>query len=134
MFYGLFADIVVVVHFAFVLFSVFGGFLVLRWRRCAWIQVPVFLWAALIEFEGWICPLTPLENWFREQGGEAANQMGLSKLRSSRTLPDGTHAEFTNCPGGVSICDQSWSLWVGVRPLLQEKRKSAKWSINEPEL
>ncbi|MFH0812792.1 MAG: DUF2784 domain-containing protein [Pseudomonadota bacterium] len=77
MFYGLFADIVVVVHFAFVLFSVFGGFLVLRWRRCAWIQVPVFLWAALIEFEGWICPLTPLENWFREQGGEAANQTGF---------------------------------------------------------
>ncbi|MFQ5990319.1 MAG: DUF2784 domain-containing protein [Candidatus Methylomirabilales bacterium] len=67
--YGVLADVVVLLHFAFVLFAVFGGFLVLRWKRCAWIHIPVVLWAALIEFTGWVCPLTPLENWLRAQGG-----------------------------------------------------------------
>lgn len=67
--YGVLADFVVVVHFAFVLFAVLGGFLVFRWKRCAWIHVPAALWAALIGITGWVCPLTPLENWLRERGG-----------------------------------------------------------------
>ncbi len=69
MLYGVLADFVVMVHFAFVLFVVLGGFFVLRWKRCAWLHVPVVLWGALIEFTGWICPLTPLENWLRARGG-----------------------------------------------------------------
>jgi hypothetical protein len=35
------------------------------------LHVPAFLWAALIEFAGGICPLTPFENWLRQQGGAA---------------------------------------------------------------
>ncbi len=69
MLYGVLADFVVMVHFAFVLFVVLGGFFVLRWKRCAWLHVPGVLWGALIEFTGWICPLTPLENWLRARGG-----------------------------------------------------------------
>ncbi len=69
MLYGVLADFVVMVHFAFVLFVVLGGFFVLRCKRCAWLHVPVVLWGALIEFTGWICPLTPLENWLRARGG-----------------------------------------------------------------
>ena len=68
MFYRLSADLVVVVHFGFILFAVFGGLLVLRWRRWVWVHVPAALWAILIAWAGWICPLTPLENWFRERG------------------------------------------------------------------
>lgn len=63
------ADLVMVLHVAFVLFAIFGGFVVLKWKQCAWIHVPAVLWAALIEFQGWVCPLTPLENWLRETGG-----------------------------------------------------------------
>ena len=69
MVYHVLADLVLMVHFAFVLFAVLGGFLVLKWRSLAWIHVPVFLWATLIELTGWVCPLTPLENWLREKGG-----------------------------------------------------------------
>jgi hypothetical protein len=67
--YGILADFIVFVHLAFVLFAVLGGFLVLRWRWWAWVHVPVVFWAALIEFAGWVCPLTPLENWLRAKGG-----------------------------------------------------------------
>ncbi len=65
----LLADLVVLLHLAYVLFVVLGGLLVLRWRRIAWLHVPAFVWAAVIEFGGWICPLTPLENWLREKSG-----------------------------------------------------------------
>jgi hypothetical protein len=64
------ADCTVLLHLAFVLFAVFGGLLVLRWRWVAWLHVPAAIWAAAIEFCGWICPLTPLENRLRLAGGE----------------------------------------------------------------
>jgi hypothetical protein len=65
------ADIVLVLHFGFVLFVGLGGFLVLRWPRVAWIHLPAAAWGIAIEFGGWICPLTPLENRLREAAGEA---------------------------------------------------------------
>ena len=75
--YRVFADLVIVTDLGFVLFAVFGGLLVLRWKRCAWLHVPAVLWAALIEFAGWVCPLTPLENWLRERGGAIAYRSGF---------------------------------------------------------
>ena len=63
------ADFLVVVHFAFIAFVVLGGFLVLKWGRVAILHIPCALWGALIEFKGWICPLTPLENHFRKAAG-----------------------------------------------------------------
>ncbi len=63
------ADLVVLLHAAFVLFVVFGGLLVLRWRGLTWIHLPAVAWAAFVEFSGWLCPLTPLEHWFRLQAG-----------------------------------------------------------------
>jgi hypothetical protein len=71
------ADLIVLVHLAFVLFVVLGGFLVLRWPRVAWAHLPAAAWGALIEFGGWICPLTPLENWLRARAGEAAYHGGF---------------------------------------------------------
>jgi hypothetical protein len=68
--YGLLADAVLVAHLAFVAFVAFGGLLVLRWRWIASIHVPAALWGITIEFAGWICPLTPLENALRVRAGE----------------------------------------------------------------
>ncbi len=66
------ADLVVVLHAAFVLFVVFGGLLALRWPAAAWLHLPAAAWGALIEFTGWICPLTPLENALRRRAGDEA--------------------------------------------------------------
>jgi hypothetical protein len=65
------ADAVVIAHMAFVAFVVLGGLLVWRWRWIAWIHLPAALWGVAIELGGWICPLTPLENSLRRQGGAA---------------------------------------------------------------
>src|SRR5687768_18365203 len=77
MFFRSAADLVLVVHLAFVLFVVLGGLLALRWPRVAWVHVPVALYGAAIEFIGFICPLTPLEVWLRRRGGEAGYEGGF---------------------------------------------------------
>ena len=69
--YRILADLVFVLHLLFVVFAVLGGLLAYRWRRAMWVHMPAALWAVWIEFAGWVCPLTPLENRFRAKGGEA---------------------------------------------------------------
>ncbi len=71
MFYLVLADLAVLAHALFVLFVVGGGLAVLRWPRLAWLHLPAATWGVAIEFTGWICPLTYLENHFRRLGGEA---------------------------------------------------------------
>ena len=72
MLYGLLADFVLLIHLSFVLFVVGGGLLALKWPRIGWLHVPAAVWGAIIEFTGWICPLTPLENRFLMQSGRSA--------------------------------------------------------------
>jgi hypothetical protein len=64
MLYGLLANLVMLIHLAFVLFVIGGGLLVLKWPAVAWLHVPAAIWGGMIEFLGWTCPLTPLENHF----------------------------------------------------------------------
>ena len=87
---GLLADAVVLVHAAFVLFVVFGGFLALRWRRLAWVHLPTLAWGVWIEVAGWICPLTPLEVELRRQAGEQGYRGGFVEHYVLPTLyPEG---------------------------------------------
>jgi uncharacterized membrane protein YhhN len=72
--YGILADLVLGLHFLFVLFVVLGGLLVLRWPRLAYVHIPVAIYGAMIEFVGWVCPLTPLENSLRAKAGQAGYQ------------------------------------------------------------
>ncbi|TQV88476.1 DUF2784 domain-containing protein [Aliikangiella coralliicola] len=77
MLYRILADIVVIIHLFFILFVLFGGLLVL-WRRwLCFIHLPAFLWGVLLEFNGWICPLTPLENMLRISGNSAGYSGGF---------------------------------------------------------
>lgn len=70
--YGNLATLVVLAHFGFILFVMFGGLFALRWPRAPWVHLPCFLWGSWIELSGGICPLTPLENQLRRAAGEAA--------------------------------------------------------------
>lgn len=62
------ADIILIVHSLFIVFVIFGGLIVLKWHKIMWVHIPCAIWGALIEFSGWICPLTYLENYFLETG------------------------------------------------------------------
>jgi len=75
--YRLLADLVLVLHLGFILFVMTGGLLVLWRRGVVWIHAPALAWAVLIEFMGWICPLTPLELWARAQTGDPGYSGGF---------------------------------------------------------
>lgn len=77
MLYRALADFVLLVHLAYVLFVVLGGLLVLRRPKVARLHLPAAAWGVLIEFAGWICPLTPLEVSLRIRGGEAGYAGGV---------------------------------------------------------
>jgi hypothetical protein len=77
MWFRFLADVTLIAHLAFILFVVLGGFFVVRWPRIAWLHAPAAIWGVLIELEGWICPLTPLENHLRRLGGEAGYTGGF---------------------------------------------------------
>ena len=64
------ADAVLLVHLGFVVFVVLGGLLALRWPWIILAHLPAAIWGALIEFQGWICPLTPLEQSLLHAAGE----------------------------------------------------------------
>jgi len=88
--YRLGAQLVVLTHFGFVVFVVLGVLFVLRWRSLMWVHLPVALWGVLIEFGGWVCPLTPLENWFRHKAGRANYSGGfLDHYLFALLYPDG---------------------------------------------
>jgi hypothetical protein len=73
---GVLADAVLVFHFLFILFAVFGGFLVLFTRKVLWIHMPVVLWSCVVNLASLTCPLTPIENFFRSAAGHAGYQGG----------------------------------------------------------
>src|SRR5512134_3105168 len=75
--YRLMADLVLVLHAAFVAFVMLGGLLVLRWPRAAWVHLPDVLWGAGIEFFGGLCPLTPLEFKLRRLAGDQGYDVGF---------------------------------------------------------
>jgi hypothetical protein len=77
MLYRILADMVVGVHALFVAFVVVGGLLALRWPWVVAVHLPAAVWGALIEFQGWVCPLTPLEKSLRAAAGEAGYQGGF---------------------------------------------------------
>jgi hypothetical protein len=77
MLWSFLADSLVVVHFAFTTFVIFGGFLTWRWRWVVFAHLPALAWGCWVEVSHSICPLTPLENHLRHLGGEAGYSGGF---------------------------------------------------------
>ena len=77
MIYSFFADLVVISHFAFILFVVFGGVFVFKWPRVGYLHIPAVVWGGLIEIQGWLCPLTPIENRLRQAAGTITYKDGF---------------------------------------------------------
>jgi len=77
MFYLILADLLVVVHLLFILFALLGGLLLIFRDYLVFVHLPAALWAALISFKGWICPLTPLENYLRVAAGTEGYEGGF---------------------------------------------------------
>ena len=69
MFWRLGVELIVCLHFLFILFVVFGSLLAWRKRGWKWVHLAAMAYGLSIELGGWICPLTWVENWFRHEAG-----------------------------------------------------------------
>jgi hypothetical protein len=121
MIYRLSADLIVIVHLGFVLFVLLGGFLLIRWPRLAWLHLPAVVWGAFVEFSGWVCPLTPLENWLRMEAGEAAYAgdfivQYLTTILYPETLTHEHQVILGSVVLAVNLGIYGWVWWVGPRP------------------
>ncbi|MFE8071440.1 DUF2784 domain-containing protein [Marinobacteraceae bacterium S3BR75-40.1] len=124
MFYSLAADAVLIVHFLFILFVMLGGFLVWRWSWIAWLHLPAVIWGALVEFNHWVCPLTPLENALRragEQQGSGGDFIGHYLLPV--IYPAGLTAEIQGWLGGVVVL-VNVSAYAGLWFLRRQKKRA----------
>jgi len=77
MLYRIAADALVAFHFGFICFVILGGLLAIRWNWVILLHLPAVIWGMLIEFYGWICPLTPWENQLREAAGQSGYEGGF---------------------------------------------------------
>ena len=77
MVYRALGDLVLLLHLAFIVFVIVGGFFALRWRRAPLVHVPAALWGVFIEVSGGVCPLTPLENFLRRAAGSSGYSGGF---------------------------------------------------------
>jgi hypothetical protein len=71
------ADLVLLAHFLFAAFAVFGGLLLLVDVRWAWLHLPAVLWSSIVNLVGWTCPLTPVEQSLRARAGQAGYRGGF---------------------------------------------------------
>lgn len=71
------ADLILLLHLAFVLFVIFGGLLAWYRRAFAWLHIPMALWGAAVNIGPWRCPLTPLENHYRLLAGQSGFEGGF---------------------------------------------------------
>ncbi len=110
------ADLVVLLHLAFILFVMLGGLLVLRRRRLMWLHLPVVAWGAAIEFVGWVCPLTPLENHLRAAAGEAGYSGGfVAHYLIPLIYPEGLTRELQWLLGALVLLVNALVYWRVLR-------------------
>jgi hypothetical protein len=120
--YRLLADLVLMLHAAFVAFVMLGGLLVPRWPRLAWVHLPVVAWGAGIEFVGGICPLTPLENRWRLLAGQQGYPGGFVEHYVLPVLyPDGLSRRAQIVFGAIAL-----AVNVSIYAWALRRRRSAR--------
>ena len=114
MLYRLTADALVLAHGLWLVFVVFGALLALRWPRTLWFHAPAVAWGALVEFTGWVCPLTPWENRMRRLGGEEGYAGGfIERSVTAAIYPEGLTREIQVALGiAVLVLNAGLYWWV----------------------
>ncbi len=101
--YRIGADLVLLAHFLFVLFAVFGGLLAFRDSAWMWLHVPVVLWSSVVNLMSWTCPLTPLEKALRIRAGQGGYAGGfIQHYIGSAVYPRGMPRQL-ELVAGISI-------------------------------
>jgi uncharacterized membrane protein YeaQ/YmgE (transglycosylase-associated protein family) len=76
MLHKIFADVVVLLHFLWILFLIFGALLGVRNKAIKYSHLSGLLLAILIQIFGWYCPLTHLEFWLKSRHNSSITYAG----------------------------------------------------------
>lgn len=126
MIYIILADCIVVLHFLFIIFVITGGLSALKWRKIIWLHLPAAVWGALIEFTGWICPLTIMENDFRIKGNSLGYTGGFIQHYLIPVIyPTGLTHEIQIILGSVVVSLNLLVYWFIIRKWRNEYKKAA---------
>ncbi len=123
------ALVTVLVHLSFILFVVFGGLAVARRPRLAPVHLACAAWGAYVSLAHRVCPLTPLEKWFRGQGGGAGYRGDfLEHYLLAVIYPTGLTAGIQNALGiGVIVLNLAVYAWI-----LERRRDAPAVTPAEP--
>ena len=107
------ADVVMIVHFGFILFVGLGA-LSLLWRRwMLWLHLPCALYGVAISFYGWTCPLTPLEQNLRRAAGSGGYSGSfIEYYLGSLIYPDNWHDVHLYLGAFVLLFNLGLYLWL----------------------
>jgi hypothetical protein len=108
--YRIGADLVLLAHFAFAAFAVFGGALAFHNPSWPWVHLPAVLWSAVVNLMGWTCPLTPLENTLRSRAGHVKYSGGFVEHYVGRLVYPRGMPRRLELVAGVSIL--AWNALV----------------------
>ncbi len=118
MLYRVLADLVLVLHLAFILFVLWGGLLTLRWRWAPLVHLPAAVWGVLIEVSGGPCPLTPLENALRRAAGASGYSGGfIEQYLVPAIYPAALSHPLQLLFAGVVVLTNAVVYWVSWRRL-----------------
>jgi hypothetical protein len=76
MFFKSASDFVVLIHFLWILFLIFGPFIGRKHRAIRIFHIAGLGFAVVMQIFGWYCPLTHLEIWFRQRHDPALTYHG----------------------------------------------------------
>jgi hypothetical protein len=62
MLYRLLGDAVIILHFLWILFILFGLLIGIKYARLIWVHLGGLVFTLILNIGGWFCPLTYLEN------------------------------------------------------------------------
>ena len=63
MLYRLVGDAVILLHFLWILFILFGLLIGIKYGRLIWVHLGGLIFTLILNIGGWFCPLTYLENY-----------------------------------------------------------------------
>ena len=115
--FGLLADLVLILHFAFIAFAVLGALAWLRWHLAPLVHLPALAWGVAIELVHGACPLTPLENALRRAAGDPGYAGGfIERYLGALIYPVGlTPATQWLLGLGLLLVNVALYVWVGRR-------------------
>ena len=79
--YKLLADLVILLHFCWILFILFGFILALKRWKIAILHLIGLTYALVLNIKGWYCPLTYLENYLRSLHDTKTSYAGAFIIR-----------------------------------------------------